>query len=166
MVETTNIYLGTTRDGYNVYDRADSHIYPEGGLSGKLISKALSLMYANGVPFKKKEVHFRETIGFSHCVKTSPEDEIVMVYRKGHRGKTPMVKGREPEPCNTLTVVIRRDKDYENHYTLITAFIGKGATREPWDTCIRTAADRKQCEEYWSTHAMLYDPKLVDWDRM
>ena len=164
MVETTNIYLGITRDGYKVYDRADSHIHD--GITKALIKKALSKIYANGVPFKKKELNFYAPIGFNTCVEINSGDEVIMVYRKGRKGKTPMVKGREPEPCNTLTVVIRRDKNYENHYTLITSFIGEGTEREPWDKYIRTPQEQKRCEEYWATHALLYDPDQIDWERM
>ena len=166
MVQTTDNYIGTTRDGYKVYDRNGSHIHFEGGITKKLLGIALQRMYANASPFKKKEIYFKNPIGYSNCVSTTPEDEIVMVYRKGREGQTPMVKGRKPSPCNILTVIIRKDKDFENHYTLITCFVGGSAKREPWDKAIRSEKEREECEEYWRTHALVYNPDLIDSDRM
>lgn len=166
MVQATDNYLGTTKDGYNVYDRADSHFHLENGITKDFFKKALQRMYANGASFKKKEIYFTKPIGFSNCVEITAEDQSVMVYRKGREGQTPMVKGRKPEPCNILTVIIRKEKEYKNHYTLITCFIGGGSTREPWDKGIRSDEERRECEEYWHTHALIYDPDLIDWDRM
>lgn len=166
MVQTTDNYLGTTRDGYNVYDRLDSHFHSEGGITKELLQNALKRMYANGSKFKVKEIHFSNPIGCTTCVPITSEDEIVMVYRKGREGKTPMVKQREPLPCNILTVIIRKENDRINHYTLMTCFVGGGSKREPWDKAIRTEEERKESEEFWASHALLYNPELIDWDRM
>ncbi len=166
MVQTTNDLIGTTKDGYNVYDRFDSHIHTEGGITRELLKKALKRMYANGASFKKKQIHFTNPIGFTCCVPVTNEDEVVMVYRKGREGQTPMVKGREPLACNVLTIIIRKEKNYTNHYTLITSYIGEGSLREPWDKGIRTCEERKESEEYWKKHALIYDAELIDFDRM
>ena len=166
MIKSSNIYLGTTRDGYNVYDRSDSHFHFECGITLELLKKALDKMYANGSTFIKKEIHFRNTIGFCNCVKTKPNDEIIMVYRKGRSGQTPMVKGRSPEPSNILTVILRKDMEQKNSYVLISCFIGGDSFREPWDKGIKTDEERKQSKDFWSSHALLYNPNLVDWDRM
>lgn len=165
-MHTTDNYLGRTIDGYKVYDREDSHLHFEEGINKKLVEEALKRMYANGSKFKVKEVHFSKPIGYNYCVPITSEDDVVMVYRKGREGKTPMVKGRKPLPCNILTVIIRKERDKNNHYTLVTCFIGGGSKREPWDKGIRTDEERKESEEYWSSHALLYNPELIDWDRM
>lgn len=41
-METSNVYIGTTRDGKKVYHRADTHIHEEQGITKKLIRTALS----------------------------------------------------------------------------------------------------------------------------
>ena len=122
-------------------------------------------MYANGVTFKKKTVYFREFIGYNNCIATTPADKVVNVYRKGRLGTTPMVKGRKPEPCKSMVVIIRKDREYENCYRLVTCFVGEESFREPWDVTIRTEEERKESENYWSTHALVYNPDLVDWER-
>ena len=166
MVDKTNSYLGTTRDGYNVYDRTDSHFHPEEGITKELLKNGISRMYADNLPFKKKEIKFPRPIGYNTCVKITPEDDVIMVYRKGREGKTPMVKGRKPELSNILTIIIRRSREEAKNYILLTAYVGGGSTREPWDRTIRSEDERKQCEEYWSNHALIYNPNLIDESRM
>lgn len=159
-------FIGYTRDNYPVYDRTNSHIHTESGLSHEIIKEALGYMYANGARFKQKEIRFHRNIGYNHCVEITPSDEVVMVYRKGRTGKTPMVKNRTPEPCKFLTIIIKKDQHLKNSYILISCFIGKGSFCEPWDKNIRSAEERKMCEEYWRTHALIYNPDQVDWKRM
>ncbi|MBQ8043637.1 MAG: hypothetical protein IJ272_05755 [Clostridia bacterium] len=165
MEHTKRQYIGTTRDGYNVYDRTDSHLHFEGGITKQLVKRALSFIYANGVKFKKKVVYFREIIGYNNCVEISQNDEVEKVYRKGRAGMTPMVKRRKPEPCKSLVVIIRKDRELENSYTLVTCFVGEDSVREPWDITIRTAEEREMSERYWGTHALVYNPELIDWER-
>ena len=161
MAQTEALYLGTTRDGYLVYDREDSHIHFEGGITKQIVKRALGFMYANGVNFKKKTVYFREFIGYNNCVTVTSADKVVRVYRKGRMGMTPMVKCRKPEPCKSLVIIIRKDKERENCYRLITCFVGEDSVREPWDVTIQTDEERKASEHYWATHALVYNPDLI-----
>ena len=166
MASDKGTFIGYTRDHYPVYDRTNSHIPTESGLSREIIKEALGYMYANGARFKQKEIRFHRNIGYNQCVKINQGDEVIMVYRKGRAGKTPMVKNRTPEPCNVLTIIIKKDQHLQNSYILITCFIGKGGFREPWDKNIRSPEERKQCEEYWRTHALIYNPDQIDCERM
>ena len=165
MERITGQYLGTTRDGYNVYDRVDSHLHFEGGITKQLVRRALGFIYANGVVFKKKVVYFREIIGYNNCIAINENDEVVKVYRKGRSGKTPMVKNRKPEACKSMVVIIRKDRERENCYTLITCFVGEESVREPWDITLRTDEEKAASEHYWATHALVYNPELIDWER-
>lgn len=165
MADKNGVFLGKTRDGYLVYDREDTHIHFENGIDKQLIRRALSFMYANGAKFKKKVVFFHETIGYNNCISITPLDEVINVYRKGRTGMTPMVKGRKPEPCKSMVVIIRKDRECENCYRLVTCFAGDDSVREPWDITIRTEEERRASEKFWSTHALVYNPDLVDWER-
>ena len=165
MAQINGVYLGKTRDGYPVYDREHTHIHYECGINKKLLNVALSYMYANGAKFKKKEIHFRDEIGYNNCIPVTSSDEVVYVYRKGRMGTTPMVKGRLPEACKSMVVIIRKDKDYPNCYRLVTSFVGVDSVKEPWDVTIRTEEERRVSEQFWSTHALVYNPDLIDWER-
>ena len=164
-VLTTDVLLGTTRNKINVYDRADSHFHTEGELTLSILKEALGMINFFS-DFHKFEVSFSHTIGKTTCVAVGPEDHVVMVYRKGRKGPTPMVIGRAPEPCKTVTLILRMEKQLQNHSTLITAFIGSGSTPEPWDKSLSKRPDLKaEAELFWSTHALIYDEELIDWER-
>lgn len=168
MVKTTDTYIGTTRDGYKIYDRLDSHIHYEQGLTVNLLKNAISKINLYGRNFTKKVICLHKTIGTTHCVKVSEKDSknIIMAYRQGRQGPTPMVKNRSPEPCSDITIIVRKEKQIENHYTLITAFVGSHSEPEPWDKSLKNNPKALQKSiHFWSTHALIFDPKLIDFEK-
>ena len=167
--ETQREYFGRTQDGAKVYDRLDSHFHAEGGLTPDLLGAALSTINTEGRTFVREVVDFGHPIGKTSCVEIGPDDEVEMVFRKGRSGRTPMVKNRESQPCSKMMVILLKDdtlKDDNNDaYVLITSFVGDDAPREPWDPGNETEEGRKECEDFWSTHALVYDESLIDEER-
>lgn len=165
--EHERVFFGRTKDGAEVYDRPDSHFHSEGGLTPELLGEALATIEANGRPFIKELVHFDHIIGGKTCVEVGPEDEIIMAYRKGRSGPTPLVKNREASPCNSVTVILRKDRSIRDRdvYETLTSYIGDGSPREPWDPNLTSEEERKECEDYWKSHALLYDDNLIDWEK-
>ena len=165
--KTDRVFLGTTKDGAEVYDRSDSHLHNEGGMTTDILAGALSVIDTEGESFLKKKVDFDRPIGKTNCVEINPTDEIVMVYRKGRSGQTPMVKNRETNPCNSVMVVLKKDRSTQDKtaYELVTSYIGVDSPREPWDPGLSTEEERRTSEEYWRTHALVYDDNLIDWEK-
>ena len=163
----TRVFLGQTIDGAKVYDRKNSHFHSEGGLTPELLSSALGTIDAKNRNFIKEKVKFDGVVGGKTCVEVGPEDNVVMVYRKGRNGMTPMVKDREMEPCDTITVIMRKTRAPRNQrdYELLTSYIGEGSPREPWDSGIGSEAEKKESEEFWMSHALIYDDDLIDWEK-
>ena len=160
--------LGTTGDGAKVYDRTDSHLHTEGGLTPDLLAAALHTIDTHGERFVRKQVDFDHVIGKSSSVELQPDDDVVMVFRKGRNGPTPMVKNREKRPCNSMMIVLVRDDRLSRDrdaYVLLTAFIGDDAPREPWDPANKTEEEIRESEEYWRTHALVYDESLIDLEK-
>lgn len=158
--------MGVTKDGQTVYDRMDSHFHPEGGLTLETLKSAISTISTEDRPFIVETVQFDGVVGKDTCVEVGPEDEIVMVYRKKRMGLTPMVKNREPADCDTVRVIMCKDRDNNDRYTLVTAFVGGDSPREPWDPNISSDEERAESEEFWNTHALIYNEDLIDWERM
>ena len=148
---------------FEIFDRQDSHIHKQEGLSNKLLEEAIRKIEVNGEDFINEEVKFDSVIGYSNCVELNECDKSSVIYvrRKGRRGKTPMIKGKLPEPCDTVTVILKRYKS-SNWYIVVTAFIGKNSKKEPWDKSIRSRKKRKESEIFWQNHALIYNPELVD----
>ena len=163
-IQTERVFLGLSADGAEVYDRSDSHFHGEGGLTKELLADAIGKITTNKRGFVKEKVEYDHPIGTQTCVKVSPEDEVVMVYRNGRSGQTPMVKNREAEPCSSVMVILRKDRSVldKDIYEMLTGYIGEGSPREPWDPNISTEEERRECEEFWNTHALLYDGNLID----
>lgn len=169
VAESHGEFFGRTRDGAKVYDRIDSHFHAEGGLTPDLLAAALSTIDTGGRTFLKEQVDFEHPIGKTTCVEVSPDDEVVMVFRKGRSGRTPMVKNREAQPCSSMVVILCKDDtlkdDDSDAYVLITSYIGDDAPREPWDPNNENEEACQECEEYWSSHALVYDEALIDQER-
>ena len=156
----TNELLGITTDGCYVYDRHNSHLHYEGGLTKDLLAEAISRINSKDITKKNHKfvINFGHTIGYTTCVDIDNTDETVNVYRKGRKGWTRMVKNRQPKECSEITVIIRR---FDGILILITAYIGASSPKEPWDPSIRTNKERVECAKFWSKHALIYDETLI-----
>ena len=158
-------FLGTTRDGKRVYLRPDSHFHGEDGITYKTLEEAIPYIETNDQDRVVSQVEFERPIGIDKCVEVSPEDEVMMVYRKGRAGQTPMVKNREPEESNLLQVMLKKNEAAPSEYALVTTFVGKSAPKEPWDPSLESEAEKQESLNFWNTHALIYNEELVDWER-
>ena len=168
--ETERVYLGKTKDGVRVFNRTDdeTHLHSEGGLTPELVESALLAIDSGGRDFIRESVKFDHVIGGQACVDVGPEDEIVMVIR-GDRGlPTPMVKNREPKPTDSVTVVMKKEdaEDEGGFYEIRTAYIGEPSPREPWDPSIKSREEQKRCQDFWDSHALLFDEndRTINWE--
>ena len=166
---TERVFLGKTKDGANVYDREDSHFHSEGGLTPELLGAALRTIDTKGYAFIREQINFDHQIGYSSCVETGPDDDIIFAYRKTENGSrdglTPLVKNREARPCNSITVVLGRDDGKSGSYTMKTGYIGESAPKEPWDPSISSDRELEESRAFWSSHSLVYDDSLIDWEK-
>ena len=165
--EKAKVFLGKTKDGAEVYDRAESHLHEEGGLTPELISTTLGAIDTEGRNFLKEVVNYEQPVGMQTCVEVSPDDDIVMVYRKRRSGRTPLVKNREAKPCNSVVTILKKDdsaKD-KNVYEMITSYVGEDSPKEPWDPNFQSEDERKHSQDFWKSHAIVYNDDIIDWER-
>jgi hypothetical protein len=152
--QQSNVAVGVTADGVWVFDRADSHIHR--GVE-QLLADAIAAATLGGREFLTHCVDFRRTIGLSTCVPTSPGDQIIYAVRRGRTGYSRFVLGRQPVPSPYLTVVLRRGPESrEGTATLVTAFVGRPAAREPFDP---RATDEDVA--FWREHALVWDEEEI-----
>jgi hypothetical protein len=114
---------------------------------------ALARIKSGGRQFLVEEVDFGRPIGETICIATRPGDEIVYAQRPNRQGLTRFVKNRQPEPCNSVVVILKTADTVEDagKYVLVTAFVGRLAEPEPWD---RNATEKSV--EFWSSHALIW----------
>lgn len=155
--------LGITRNGMKVYDRQNSHFHAEGGLTSDILERAISdVWFKNKADVQRFFVKFDEVIGKTTCVPVTSKDYIVMCKRKGRKGYTPMVKGREGVDARGVVTVLKRKDDEEDGLILLTAYISNEVSpKEPWDSSC-TKKERLEAIKYWHSHALLFDESLID----
>ena len=144
--------IGTLQSGEKVFDRFRSHLH--GSLvSSKILPEALGHINSEEKDFFDTTVEFDDYIGFSVCVETSFEDEIIYAQREGRAGLTRFVKNRELNPSKSFTVVLKK---IEDGYILITAYVGPKGEPEPWD---RNASGKSA--DFWKKHAIVWGKEEI-----
>ena len=138
--------------GEVVVDRKRSHLH---GDVRRILPDLLARVRSQGSHFVEDEVAFDRVIGRTNCVPTSEKDKIVFARRPNRAGKTRFVLGRQPEPCSSAVVVLKRIGGRK--YLLITAYIGRKAGPEPWD---RHATS--ESKKFWAGHALVWGYEPVE----
>lgn len=67
-----------------------------------------------------------------------------------------MVSNREPEICDTLTIILLKRK---NFYQLLTAYVGYLAEPEIWDKSIKSEEQKKKSINFWKNHALIKESR-------
>ena len=140
------------------------HMEAHADVSFNKLKEAISQIdYQGG--FYKESVNLGRIIGKTSCVEVGPNDNVEYFYRKNRAGVTPFVKGREPEDTTNIVVIFREGK-YGNPI-LITSWYGNLAPMEPWDARRKHCTDEeiKECDDFWASHALIYDESCIDLER-
>jgi len=145
--------LGSLRSGEPVVDRYNSHLHPS---VAAVLPAALARVDSNGRSFLIEEVDSGRPIGETTCLPTGPGDEIVYARRPKRSGLTRFVKGRVPEPCSSVVIILKTADGELGAYVLLTAFIGHKPEPEPWD---RNATANSR--SFWRTHALVWGSEPV-----
>jgi len=138
--------------GQIVVDRFNSHLHESVTV---VLSEALSKVYLSDVQFAVEQVDFSSFVGVTTCVETRESDEIVYAQRPKRFGLSRFVKNRQPEPCKSIVVILKKAEDGD-YYVLITAFIGVRPEPEPWD---RNATPKSK--DFWANHALVWGTEPV-----
>ena len=100
-------------------------------------------------PFKPICLYFHEIVGLSECRVTPPVGTKTIILVQKRKGRTKWSKATEmpPIPTNCVTIILNKD------LSLITAYCGEPAPREPWDKSMNDV-ERYESIEFWSTHSL------------
>lgn len=142
-------------DGSRVIDRDDSHFLSQHREVWAILPEALAKINLQGLDFLSVQVDMGRVVGQTIRVETKPWDEIVYAQRLGRQGLTRLVKNRQPEPCSSVVVVLKKGNG--NYYVLMTAFFGTNCPLEPWDPLLTTPEERREAVEFWNRNALLWD---------
>jgi hypothetical protein len=144
--------VGRLMSGEVVLDRPNSH----NQLEQPLLEKSLSFVNSFNRDFMVEEVYLGEQVGYSTCVETGEEDEIVYAYRPHRHGPTRFVLNRDAVPTEQVTVILKRG-DKPDEMILISAWAGAKAEPEPWDREAGANSD-----DFWRNHALIWGSVEID----
>lgn len=123
------------------------------------LQAALLQVVANHQKIIKCTIDMGMYIGKNVLVATNKYDDVVFAQRSGRRGLTRFVHNRLPSLTRYVTVVIKRLKNPRRDgiisYRLLTAYIGAGSEKEPYDR-FATIEEFQQSLAFWSTHAIIW----------
>lgn len=106
------------------------------------------------------EVNLGRIIGKTGLIKTNAikmDEETLFSYRHDHSYPTRVVKG-EGEDCDTITLAVKPEN---NKWALLTAYLGYICPDEPFYIKDHSSAEFKESLNFWSTHALAYDPAVM-----
>ena len=122
----------------------------------KEVLKRIDLSQINNNGLLEQTIVFPKPVGYNECVETSDTDDVIYSRRMGRSGKTRFVLGRQPEPCNTVFIMLKAMPYTKGCFKIVTAYVGKKSGREPWDEW----ADDSD-NEFWKSHALISPEPLT-----
>lgn len=164
--------IGRTKNGIEVVITKDvmKHLdaHPDVDI-GHIAEAVRKIDYPGG--FFKDSIDLERTIGKSTCVEVTLDDheDRFFLYRKNRKGPTPFIFNREPRDTSHIVIILRELKPNEYHddvrCALVTAYYGDLAPMEPWDAKRKNMPREyvDECEGFWITHALIFDPDVIDW---
>lgn len=139
------------KSGEEVVNRHRSHlhdgVYPH-------LPEVLGKIESGQRGFFATTIDLGRIVGNQTRVSTTSDDDIVYAQRVGRQGLSRFVKNREPEPCSTVTIILK--KGDQGEYILITAWVGTQAEPEPWDQ--KATA---QSGAFWSKSALIFGSEPI-----
>lgn len=147
--------MGITRNGIDVYynQKFLDHMKAHPDVKFEDIQRAIN-MFDYRPTFFIGSIKLPYICGETHCLKILPGDETVLITRPNREGPTRFfVNDKKPEPTDRIVIGLCTDREGDTY--IFTSWYGFKARKEPWDKSIRSNKERKECEEFWSTHALI-----------
>lgn len=156
------ILLAVSKNGVNVYEEAvNAHMAAHTSVKKEHIVEAISSIDIEGT-FVFKAVDLGRNIGKNNCVTVKTDDMVKKMIRKNRSASTPIVFGKKAEDTSYIVIGICCNAETDNEYVLFTAFYGIVVPREPWDKYISSKEELAESKEFWATHALVYEPGMVE----
>lgn len=163
-----DLFIANLSSGEKVYDRLDGHIHET---IKQDLHAALHKINTQGRNEIIENVTLEGKKWKSFKVEVDPEiDDLFLARRENRAGLSTFVKGRQVGETNQMVIILSKNDPQRGSpegYTLLTAFSGDLAPREPWDVYFNSGKTeeekmkrRKEKEEslkYWTHHAFVPD---------
>ena len=130
----------------------------------EFIEEAISkVRIPDGLSRFEEAISLKRTIGMTLLVQTkpiNPDDETDFALRVEREWPVRVFLESEGEPCDSVTIeIIFYQKSKK--YFLNTAYIGFPCPDSPYHISDKTGDAYKEALQFWCSHALAYDPKIM-----
>lgn len=111
--------------------------------------------------FEEMVVEFPFPVGFGKLFETTPGDAVVYAQRLNRYTYTRFVKGKKPYAIKKCVICLKKNRNREDEYYLVTIFPGSNPIKEPEDRNIKTKEGLRESLVFWRKHALYYEPNII-----
>lgn len=125
------------------------------------VSKAV---IPDGATYFQEAIHLGRTIGVSLLIKTKkikPDEETDFALRVERDKPVRVFLESDGQPCDSVTLEIKFDEQAKRYF-LNTAYIGYPCPYSPYHITDKNNPEYKSALEFWCSHALAYDPKIME----
>ncbi|MGL4731546.1 MAG: hypothetical protein ACRCW0_08175 [Clostridium sp.] len=112
--------------------------------------------------FIEKVIELPFEVGYTHLSETGEEDFIIYAKRLNRDIYSKFTLNRSKRVTNKCVVVLRKNKNADNEYFIVTMFPGEYAVKELEDRNIKTEDERERVVKFWDKHAFAYDVNIIN----
>lgn len=144
----------------HLHQHPEMRYYLEDAFAKFLLIEPTMLEHYNNKKILKLEINMGEIIGKKNCILLDEKSKKNVFYaqRKGRNTVSKFVKDIEAPDCDTITMVVKKlNHPKMQTFTLLTAYIGFSAEKEPLDSTINNKEDFLIAKNFWDNHALIYE---------
>jgi hypothetical protein len=164
-MKKSNIYITNCGSVIKLSNKTLSHLEAH----PKIIDYLSEAISKTSIPIKQKdririEIDLKKIVGKSSLINTEPitnNSDTYFSIRKGREGPSRVVLDEQQKETSIISVVL--DPIVDKQYSLISAWYGHNAPREPWDNSLlkyRKALDESL--SFWCCHAIVYEVDFME----
>ena len=145
----------------------------------KIIDYLSEAISKTSIPIKQKdrirmEIDLKKIVGKSSLINTEPitnNSETYFSIRKGRKGPSRVALDEDPQETSIISIIV--DPIDEKQYSLISAWYGPIAPKEP---CDNTFLNDQKCNDeslsFWCCHTLVYEvdfmeePFISTWEKV
>ena len=145
--------------------KAEAHLKTHPSVRKVLTEAIAMLRLPTDKSFLAIEVAMGRVVGLAECVKApviKVNQETFFAQRKERQGVSRITQESKGEESSKLAIFAFASREDARVYVLATAFIGSINHKEPWDRNIKSQEEYQKSINFWSSHALVYDPKVME----
>jgi len=181
-IYTVHEFKTTSKEIIKITNKGYEHLLTHEEITPMFLDECIKKIDTSTIKIKDKsnisiEIKFNKIIGKTSCIKTQKikyNEKTYFAQRIGRPYPSRVIKTQKQD-CDTVTIILKpffKTQDIPRlyaemnpkplYFTLITAYIGYKAEKEPWDISIKNEEEKTAALDFWCNHALIFDPETME----